>query len=114
MDEFKNNIQRWVELDNRIKQKNDEIKELRLHKQQLHNDIIKYVDDNNMQTTTINVGDGNLKFGKQKQIQPLTLKYVQSCLEDMIVSHEHVSQIMYHIKSSRHVTVSDNIRRCIK
>ena len=111
MDEFKQNIQRWVELDNVIKRKSDEIKEYRLHKQEISKDIMDYAKSNQLQTSTIKIPDGQLRFKRTKQTQPLTLKYVQKCLEETIVSEEHVKQIMNHIKSSRDFTVKEEISR---
>ena len=111
MDDFKLNIKNWVQLDNNISEKNNEIKEMKLQKQHLYDNIMEYVDENNLDTTTISISDGSLKFNKGKQIQPLTLSFIQSCLSDLIDSEEQVDVIMKHIKSSRTYKVTNEIKR---
>lgn len=111
MEKFKLDIKNWVQIDNIITEKNNELKEMKLQKQELYDNIMTYVEENNLDTTTISISDGSLKFNKNKQIQPLTLSFVKSCLTDLIDSEEQVDVIMKHIKSSRTYKLTNEIKR---
>ena len=108
---FENNIKQWITLDNQIKQLNDKTRELREQRTQLHNTIITDVQDKHLEESTIQISDGILKFSTSKITRPLTLKYIQTCLEDIIHDKEHVSKIINYIKSRREVALSKEIKR---
>lgn len=46
MDEFQNSIKKWVNLDTKLKNLNDDIKEIRNEKNKMSDSIINFVDDN--------------------------------------------------------------------
>ena len=47
MERFQNNIQKWVELDNKVKNLNEEIRAYRNQKNELADDIFAVVETNN-------------------------------------------------------------------
>ena len=108
---FENNIKSWVQVDNQIKLLNERAKTLREERSDLHDKILLQVQDNNLEQSTIQITDGTLKFALSKATKPLTLRYVQGCLEDMIASQETVDKIMSHIREKREVAMSKEIKR---
>jgi nitrogen regulatory protein PII len=109
---FETNIQQWVSVDNQIKQLNDKMKELKEKKQALTNNINSYVETNNI--STIQISDGQLKFAKIKETQPLTFKYLEKCLHEIIKNEEQVEKIIEYIKNKREVNYNTDIKRLYK
>ena len=63
---FEENIQKWVLLDNQIKVVNEKAKELRDKRSDLTKSLSTFVENKNMQNTTIEISDGKLKFVNTK------------------------------------------------
>ena len=111
MDEFEANIKKWVTIDNEIKQLNDKMKEMKLQRAEISDTILDFVETENLNSTTININNGTLKFATSKQSANLTLTYIKSCLEQCISSEDDVNTIMGVIKNSRDVKVVNEIKR---
>lgn len=111
MDEFEANIKRWVTIDNEIKQLNDKMKEMKQQRAEISDTILDFVETENLNSTTININNGTLKFASSKQTANLTLTYIKSCLEQCISSEDDVNTIMDVIKNSRDVKVVNEIKR---
>jgi hypothetical protein len=109
---FENNIKSWVQIDNQIKQFNEKNRELREERNELHKKILVQVQDTNLEHSTIEISDGTLKFATSKATKPLTLKFIHSCLENVISDSESVLKIMQYIKGQREVSTSKEIKRC--
>ena len=71
-DKFQTNIQEWVSIDNRMKNLQQQIKDLRNQKNDLTNNIFTYAESNNLENTVIQISDGKLKFHNMKQNFSLT------------------------------------------
>ena len=108
---FENQIQQWVSTDNQIKILNEKIKELRDKKSEISHSLINYAKDNNLSNSAIKIGDGKLKFINTKQSEPLTLKYLERTLGEVIKNESQVKLIMEHIKSRRENKIVPEIKR---
>ena len=108
---FEENIKNWVSLDNNIKHINEKLKEMRNRKSELEGSIQHYLDMNNIESPTIEITDGKLKFGTNKTTSPLTYKYIEQCLINTIRNEEHVSKIMTYIKDNRDTKTEKSIKR---
>ena len=51
-DIFKENIKEWISLDNEIRILSEQVKELRDKRNEIHNDIIRYVETNELENST--------------------------------------------------------------
>lgn len=111
MEGFQQNIKQWVSLDTQLKTLNEKTKELRNKRNDLTDNIIEFVDNNNLSTATIKISDGKLKFAQNKQTAPITLGFLEGCLNDIISDEEKVTQIMNYIKENREVKVIPDIKR---
>ena len=111
MDVFHESIKDWVTIDNNIKTATETLKDMKTKRSELRDSILDYVESENLNSTTININNGSLKFGTVKQINGLTLTYVKSCLEQCISNEDDINSIMEVIKSSREVKVSSEIKR---
>lgn len=108
-DSFKNKIKQWVTLDNEIKVLSERIKEIKDERHDVNQDILIYVETNNLKTSTIQLSDGCLKFINNKSYTPLTFSFIEQCMKEIIPEKE-VEQIIQHIKDKR--CIQNNV--CIK
>jgi len=108
---FENNVQKWVSIDNEIKRLNEKLKSLRDEKNSLNTQIISYVDTNNLNNSQVGISDGKLRFVVTKVAQPLTFKYLEDNLSQIIQNKDQVSLILNHLKNKRITKSIPEIKR---
>ena len=108
---FENQIQQWVQLDNQLKQLNEKTKELRDKRNVLEQNITTYASTNNLSNATVKISDGKLKFVNTKVQEPLTFKYLEKTLSEVIKNESQVKLIMEHIKQKRAIKTIPEIKR---
>jgi hypothetical protein len=108
---FEQQIQQWVSIDNKIRILNDQIKELREKKMKLSDNLNDYAKENSLSNATIQISDGKLKFASTKVQSPLTFKYLEKSLGEIIKNENQVKQIVEYIKNKREVKVVPEIKR---
>ena len=114
MDNFHENIKKWVNLDNKHNTIKNEIKEIRCKKNNIKDTIYNYAEEHNLEHATIELSDGNLKLQQNKYSSPLTFKFLQTCLNDCIGDEERVRQLIKYIKEKREVSVTYDIKRTFR
>ena len=108
---FENQIQQWVLVDNELKQINEKTKELRDKRNYLEQNITTYVSKNNLSNATVQIKDEKLKFTNTKVPEPLTFKYLEKTLGEVIKNESQVKLIMEHIKQKRNIKIVPEIKR---
>ena len=108
---LENQIQQWVQIDNQLKQINEKTKDLREKRNSLEKDITTYVSSNNLSNATVQINDGKLKFANTKVPEPLTFKYLEKSLSNIIRNEAQVKQIMEHIKNNREIKIVPEMKR---
>jgi hypothetical protein len=108
---FEQQIQQWVSIDNQIKILNDKIKTLRDQKTTLNENIINHASKNNLVNSTIQITDGKLKFVNTKVQSPLTFKYLEKSLGEIIKNQTQVNQIIDYVKNKREIKTISEIKR---
>lgn len=108
---FENQIQQWVSLDNQLKQLNEKTKDLREKRNMLEEKITNYASSNNLSNATVEISDGKLKFVNTKVQEPLSYKYLEKTLSEIIKNETQVKLIMEHIKQKRSAKIVPEIKR---
>lgn len=108
---FENKIQEWVQLDNRLKKLNEEIKQLRDQRNSIESNLTNYAKTNNMEDKTFKINNDKLKFVETKVPEPLTFKYLEKTLGEIIKNESQVQLIMEHIKQKRNIKIVPEIKR---
>jgi len=108
---FENQIKEWVQIDNQLKLLNDKTKLLREQRNKLNENIINYANNNDIFNSQIQISDGKLKFTNTKVSSPLTFKYLEKCLGEVIRNENQVKQIMEYVKSKREIKTVAEIKR---
>lgn len=108
---FEQHIKDWVSYDNQLKLLNEKVKEIRDKKQIANNYIIDHISKNNNFNISVNIPDGKLKFTQVNSSNPLTFKYVEKCLGEVIRNEKQVKQIIDYIRSKREIKSNYEIKR---
>jgi hypothetical protein len=108
---FEQTIQQWVLLDNQIKIYNEKVKELRDKRDNIEGKLTQYALINNLTNSTIKTSDGKVKFVNTKTTSPLTFKYLEKSLGEIIKNSEQVTAILNHIKNNREHKVEHELKR---
>jgi hypothetical protein len=108
---FTEDIQQWVAIDNQQRKLNERIRDLRCEKHSLNDQIIRYVETNNLSTKTVEISDGRLRFVNTRITTPLTLRYVQKCLNEIISDDNTAEEIFNYIKNNREDKHVQDIKR---
>jgi len=105
------NVKRWVTLDSQLKMIGDKTKVMRDEKHTLGKIITDYMVANKMENKKIGIHDGDIKVCEKKEYTPLTFGYIQECLGEIIEDKAHVEYIIQHLKDSRSIKTSNDLRR---
>ena len=108
---FDKQIQKWIELDNRLKKINNEIKTTREMKNDLEASIMETVNNKKLLNTTLSTTDGRLRFIETKTSNPLSLTFVEQCLHEIIPNASQVQHILKYIKEKREIKINPEIKR---
>ena len=108
------NIQKWATLDLQLKKILEKTKEYREIKTRLSESICKYLQDSNLQTTKIDITNGQIKLHEKKDYSPLTFGYVEECLGKIIPDKSHVDFIIKYLKEHREIKTASELRRTYK
>jgi Mg2+ and Co2+ transporter CorA len=108
---FEQTIQQWVLLDNQIKKYNEILKGLRDKRDNIEQTISQHAANNNLLNSTVKTSDGKLKFVSNKITSPLTFKYLEKSLGEIIKNREQVATIINYIKKNRDFKVVSELKR---
>ena len=108
---FDKQIQKWIELDNKLKKINSEIKTTREMKNDLEASIMDVVNNKKLLNTSITTMDGRLRFVETKTSNPLTLTFIEQCLHEIIPNSSQVQHILKYIKEKREIKINPDIKR---
>lgn len=108
--QFIENVQKWVLIDNQLKIVNEKTKKMREMKHTLSEDICKYMNENNLVNKKIGITNGELRVVEKKDYSPLSYGYIEKCLEEIIPDKSYVEYIIQYLKDNREITVSQEIR----
>ena len=108
---FENQIKQWIQLDNELRILNEQTKNLREKKNTLENNITTYASSNNLSNSVVQISGGKLKFTNTKVPEPLTFKYLEKRLGEIIKNDNQVKLIVEHIREKREIKVVPEIKR---
>jgi uncharacterized coiled-coil DUF342 family protein len=111
---FEENIQQWVSIDNQIKLLSDKIHQLREKKHELSENINSHIEKNDLKNATVQISDGRLRFVSTKVASPLTFKYVEKSLGEVIKDQNQVKRLVEYLKTNREIKIVQEIKRISK
>jgi seryl-tRNA synthetase len=111
MSSLETHVKSWVELDNKVKSINSNLRELREERNSIASTITSIAEENNLEGHMIELNDSKLRFNNTRVVAPITLKYISKCLHDLIEEEDTISSIMNYIKEHRDVKYVKDIKR---
>lgn len=108
---MENNIKNWLILDNKIKEFNQKLNELREKKNSYKNDIYNHINNNNLNNATIKIGNDYLKFVETKQNTPISYKFLIEALKNCLTHDIDIENIINYIKTNREIKIINDIKR---
>ena len=112
MSDLEESIQKWVLLDNKLRELNDMTKKYREQRKNYEDKIQHQVEKNEkLKNATVKITDGKLLFSETKSTTPLTYKFIEKCLNEVISDKNSVEKIIEHIKNSRETESKPTIKR---
>jgi hypothetical protein len=111
---FEENIQQWVSIDNQIRLLSDKIHQLREKKHELSENINSHIENNNLKNATVQISDGKLRFVSTKVASPLTFRYVEKSLGEVIKDQNQVKRLVEYLKTNREIKIVQEIKRISK
>lgn len=109
--DFKGQIQQWVNIDDELKKINEKAKELRDKRNMLEKNITSFALSNNIASPVIPINGGRLRIANTRVPEPLTFKYLEKTLREIIKNENQVNQIIEHIKQKREIKNVTEIKR---
>ena len=113
---FNENILKWVQYDNKIKEQQNILKLLKEKKELINNDIINYIVVNNLSDKSIQIKNSNveLKYNTSNNYEGITYKYLEKCF-DLFFKEKNIeldsTELLNYIKNNRQITTKENIKR---
>jgi hypothetical protein len=108
---FQEELEEWILLDNQLKIINEKIKLIRERKNNITKRVLKYVEENSLTNTNINTKEAKIKFVTTNLTPPITFKYLETCLQEIIKNESQVKKIIDYIKIRREIKQSLEIKR---
>ena len=108
---FESDIQKWVAVDNQLKILNDKMKNLRETRNVLSGNITDYAKKNNLSNSALDIGDSKLKIVNTKIQAPLTFKFLEKTLGEVIRNEAQAKVIVEQIKNKRETKIVPEIKR---
>jgi|UniRef100_A0A6C0IMN2 hypothetical protein len=107
-------VTKWILIDNKIQELNAELKQLRHDKNILESALTNYAKDNDMENTTVKVNNNKIKFSVTKTVEPITFKYLERNLCNIIKSEEQLQKTMEYLKDNREVKQTYSVKQVNK
>jgi len=104
-------LAKWIKIDNRIQELNAELKQLRNDKNILESALTKYAKDNKIENSTVKVNNNKIKFNVTKTSEPITFKYLERNLCNIIKNEDQLQKTMEYLKDNREVKYNYSIKQ---
>ena len=92
-------IQQWVHIDQRQKQLNDELRELRRHKTDINARLTQLLVEQHI--TAVPTSEGELKLIKKHNYENLTFKYLEATLPTIIADSSQTKKLIQALRDKR-------------
>ena len=93
-------MEQFLQIDDKIKELNEHIRKLREKRNLLEAHLIK----NNIQ-------NGQCKIVDVKSVEPVTFKYLERSLGEIIQDKRQLQQVIDHVKQRRQITIMKEVKR---
>ena len=107
--EFKEQVIKYVKLDDAIKRKSEELAELKKQKKPCELFILKYMEK--ISVPTIEITNGKLKKNKAETKKPLSQDIIRTALSTKLKNKEDIDEVLNLMEENRPSNVNINLKR---
>lgn len=107
-------VNKWINIDNKIQELNAELKQLRNEKNIIEKALTNYAKENNMENSIVKVNNNKIKFSVTKTTEPITFKYLEKNLCNIIKSEDQLQKTMEYLKDNREVKYNYSVKQVNK
>lgn len=107
-------VAKWIKIDDKIQELNAELKQLRNDKNILETALTNYAKDNDMENSTVKVNNNKIKFCVTKTAEPITFKYLERNLCNIIKNEDQLQKTMEYLKDNREVKYNYSVKQVNK
>lgn len=118
MEDLKENVKQWVELDNashRYKIKMDELKkkkeEFDMERNKVGDNILSFMENNKLEDNEIVISDGKIKYQQSKSSTSISQKFIIERLKEYFKDEEKAKEVTQFIYSGREVSYTPVLKR---
>jgi len=104
-------VYEWIMVDNELKDLATKMQTLKERKQLLHIKIITAAKETDNMRTILESRKGNIRINEYKTYSPLTIKYVEARLQELIQNPSHAKSILDYLKRKRDIKSFLEIKR---
>lgn len=109
---FKNDVLRWISIDDRIREHRKAVKDLNAEKKEFETEILQYLTE--VEEESVMIKDGFLKKQVTKSKAPLKKENIHTALAEITGDNNKALMLTEHILKSRKETEKVSLRRTIK
>ena len=110
-EEFEKYMRKWAMLDNKIRESNAELKEMRKEKENASATICDFLKSKGLEKKKIETGDSVITFYEKNEFSSLTFGYLEKCLGEIIPEKDSVEYIIKYLKDKREIKKTNDLRR---
>ena len=108
---FDQEVKQWIQADNELKEMALKMKTLREKRASLEKSLVAYANSNQLMNNTVKYSNVKLKFANTKVTEPLTFRYLENRLAEIIKNDEQRAYIIDYIKTKREYKMVPEIKR---
>lgn len=109
--EIKESISKWIELDTKMQNLSALLKEVRTEKNNLETIILNYAEKNNLENRVVEVNNKKVKFNVSKTTEPITFKYLEKNLSNIIKNEDQLQKTIDYLKDNRETKYNYSIKQ---
>jgi regulator of sirC expression with transglutaminase-like and TPR domain len=109
--DFQNKVIKYVSIDNKIKQGQEAIRELKKEKEKTGKDLMIYIKTEKLEDCPINISNGKLKYAVSKTTVPMSKAYIEQRLEQYFKSKSKAKEVVEFLYKDRETNEKEIIRR---
>ena len=110
--QFIDSLKTWIEYDNILKSKNQEIKKIKEQKDLIEQKLIYFIEKNNLSNTKLTVSGSNMLLNRSVTNGSLSFKLIEEALQEYLKNKNQVERICNIIKNKKESQKKETL--CLK
>lgn len=108
---FSDMIRKWTAADTQIRNLNNQLRDLRLSRDQLTTGVCDYMKTKGLDKRKIEISDSTLSYYEKTETSSLSYTYLEKRLGEIIPDKDQVEQIITYLKDKRETKKVPDLRR---